>query len=33
MAGSILEGADGQVIDWFVQAKVELAPGATVRAL
>ncbi|HEX3761948.1 MAG TPA: hypothetical protein VHW23_24780 [Kofleriaceae bacterium] len=26
------EGADGQVTDWFVQAKVQLAPGATVKA-
>lgn len=26
------EGADGQVEDWFVQAKVRLAPGATVKA-
>ena len=27
------EGGEGQVIDWFVQAKVQLAPGATVKAL
>jgi hypothetical protein len=27
------EGAGDQVIDWFVQAKVQLAPGATVKAL
>jgi hypothetical protein len=27
------EGADGQVQDWFVQAKIQLAPGATVKAL
>ena len=26
------EGADGRVDDWFVQAKVQLAPGATVKA-
>lgn len=26
------EGADGQVDDWFVQAKVQLAPGAAVKA-
>ncbi|HEX3477288.1 MAG TPA: hypothetical protein VHT91_19835 [Kofleriaceae bacterium] len=27
------EGGEGQVIDWFVQAKLQLAPGATVKAL
>jgi hypothetical protein len=27
------EGADGQVQDWFVQAKIQLAPGANVKAL
>jgi hypothetical protein len=27
------EGGEGQVIDWFVQAKAQLAPGATVKAL
>lgn len=27
------EGGEGQIIDWFVQAKIQLTPGATVKAL